>query len=143
MIALRWRAVTALACLSLAMAAPVQACGLDGIPSISGNGTLAHRNTERATASSLGRWAPFVFNTPYRVGQTVLFSENLAELRRTLLPQGFGHPWRWRFGDGTTTTGFSVRHVYRKSGQYKVSVFAYYSSYKAWFEFDDVLLRVR
>ncbi|HVC82911.1 MAG TPA: PKD domain-containing protein [Chloroflexota bacterium] len=131
------------ASVALYAASPVLACGIDGIPSLSGNGALAHRNTQRATYGTLGRWAPFVFVAPYRTGQTVTFRENVADLRKSLLPQAFGHPWQWRFGDGTTTNGDTVHHAYKRAGVYKMVVYAYYSSYKQWYEFDSALLHVR
>ncbi|HXT37328.1 MAG TPA: PKD domain-containing protein [Chloroflexota bacterium] len=128
---------------ALYVASPVVACGIDGVPSLSGNGTLAHRNPERTTPGSLNRWAPFVFTTPYRAGETVTFKENLADLRKSLLPQAFGRPWLWHFGDGTSTQGVVVHHAYRRAGEYKVELYAYYSSLKGWYLFDDALIHVR
>jgi len=130
------------ASVALYAAGPVLACGIDGIPSLSGNGALAQRNPQRTTYGTLGRWAPFVFVAPYRAGQTVTFRENVADLRKSLLPQAFGHSWQWRFGDGSTINGDTVHHAYRRPGEYKMVVYAYYSSYKAWFEFDAALIHV-
>jgi hypothetical protein len=124
-------------------AGPVLACGIDGVPSLSGNGSLAHLNTQRASAGSLGHWAPFVFVVPYRVRQTITFKENLADLHKSLLPQAFGHPWHWSFGDGRTAVGLTTHHSYSHAGVYKVVASAYYSDYKAWFEFDAALIHVR
>ncbi len=128
---------------ALFAAAPVLACGIDGVPSLSGNGALVQRNTQRGADGKLDGWAPFVFTTHYRKGQSIKFSENTAELHASLLPQAFGHPWRWNFGDGHSTTGNTVHHTYRRAGQYKVVVSAYYSSYKSWYEFDSALIHVR
>ena len=124
-------------------AGPVLACGIDGVPSLSGNGSLAHLNTQRASEGNLGHWAPFVFATPYRIKQTIRFKENLADLHKSLLPQAFGHPWRWTFGDGSMAVGLTTHHAYARPGVYKVIVSAYYSGYKAWFEFDAALIHVR
>lgn len=127
----------------VSLAGQALACGIDGVPSLSGNGTLAHRNTQRASEGNLGHWAPFVFAAPFRVKQTIVFKENVADLRKSLLPQAFGHPWRWSFGDGSMSMGLTTHHAYRRAGTYKVMAYAYYSSLKAWFEFDAALVRVR
>ena len=130
--------------LALFAAAPVLACGFDGIPSVSGNGALAHLILQRGSVGTLSHWAPFVFPAPYSKDKPIKFSENLSELRKSLLPQAFGHPWRWNFGDGSSVAnGLVVNHTYNRAGTYKVAVFAYYSSYKSWLEFDDVLVQVR
>ena len=57
--------------------------------------------------------------------------------------QAFTHPCRWSFGDGSSAAGISVRHVYHRAREYRVTVTAYYASYGAWYEFDNTLLRVR
>jgi PKD repeat protein len=31
---------------------------------------------------------------------------------------------RWQFGDGTAATGITVRHVYRRTGYYRIRVTA-------------------
>jgi PKD domain-containing protein len=143
MVHLRWQVTAALACVCLAVAGPVQACALDGIPSISANGTLAQRITTRPNRANLATWAPFVFPTTYHSGVAVRFTENVTELKRSLLPQAFGHPWHWNFGDGATADGYTVRHSYRHPGAYKLIVSAYYSSYHAWYQFDAALLHIR
>ena len=127
---------------ALLTAAPVLACGIDGVPSLSGNGALVRLNTQRGSVGSLNKWAPFVFPAPFHKGQAIKFNENIAELHASLLPQAFGHVWRWDFGDGTTTTGLTVHHRYTRAGKYKVAVYAYYSSYKSWYQFDTALIQV-
>jgi hypothetical protein len=131
-----------IASLYLAIAAPLQACGLDGVPSISANGVLAHRNGTRASVGHLAQWAQFNFTTAFPAGKQLTFRENVAELHRSLLPQAFGKPWRWNMGDGTTLTGYSISHIYKRPGTYKVIVSAYYSDYRTWSQFDDVMVHV-
>lgn len=139
---IRWALLFMVACLSLASAGTLYACGLDGVPSISGNGVLAQRNTGRASPGHLGHWAQFVIPRSFKAGTSVRITENVAELHRTLLASAFSRPWRWSFGDGTTGTGFNVTHAYKHTGDFKLVVSAYYSNYKTWFQFDDVLVHV-
>ncbi|HWE63986.1 MAG TPA: PKD domain-containing protein [Chloroflexota bacterium] len=139
-----WRIAAACMCLgaALSVAASVQACGLDDVPSLSANGVLAQRMTSKPSRADLAHWAPFIFSGSYRHGATVQIGENVTELRRSLPAQAFGHPWRWTLGDGTTISSFNVKHSYRRAGEYRITVTAYYSAYKAWFEFDDALIRI-
>jgi hypothetical protein len=139
---IRWALVLFVASLALAPIGSLYACGLDGVPSISGNGVLAQRNSVRASPSHLGHWAQFVIPRSFGAGASVRLTENVAELHRTLLPSAFGRPWRWSFGDGTTATGFDVTHAYKHSGDYKLVVSAFYSNYKTWFQFDDALVHI-
>jgi hypothetical protein len=118
------------------------ACGLDGVPSISGNGTLAHRSTSRPSPGNLGHWAMFSFPISFTAGKPVRFNENTAELHRSLLPQAFGKPWHWSFGDGASASGFKITHIYKHAGDYKLVVTAYYANYGAWFQFDDAMIHV-
>src|SRR5579871_2331968 len=140
---MRWQVTMAIAGLWLALVGPAQACGIDGVPSLSANGALAHINTARPSRQNLAHWAQFVFTASFHGGQTLRFSENLAEVRRTLLPQAFGKPWRWSFGDGSTSTGYTVQHAYKRAGEYKLIVSAYFSDYKTWYQFDDALVHIQ
>jgi chitodextrinase len=128
---------------ALVGAAAAQACGLDGIPSLRINGVLAKTMTSKPDRAQLAHWAPFIFPTPYRPGESLRLQENLTELKRSLPAQAFVHPWRWTFGDGTTAVGFTARHVYRHAGEYRITITAYYAAYGAWYEFDNALVRVR
>lgn len=130
-------------CASVLLAGSVRACGLDGVPSISADGAIAHRNTGQPGQISLAQWAPFVFSSIYRIGHAVHLSENRADLQRSLPLDALARPWRWNFGDGITGMGFSMAHTFRHGGVYKISIAAYYVEYHAWFEFDDALIRVR
>jgi hypothetical protein len=140
----RWRGMTAIALLlAIAGSAGVaRACGLDGVPSLHINGVVAQRMTSKPSRADLAHWAPFIFPGPYRPGAVLRISENVSELKRSLPADAFSHPWRWTFGDGTTGTGFTMRHSYRRPGEYRITVTAYYTSYKAWFLFDNALIRI-
>jgi hypothetical protein len=127
---------------SLGDTATTVACGVDGIPSLSANAVLAQRNRVPPTGASLSHWAQFVFSSPFRVGEPVRFTENQQLLRHTLAPEAFGHPWRWRFGDGATAVGYTVTHTYKRVGTYTLIVLAYYPSTPAWYELDDALVGV-
>lgn len=138
----RLGALAVIAFASLGFGEAALACGQDGIPSLSANAVLAHRNTVPPTGESLDRWAQFIFPAQYHVGQAVRFAENRQELRQTLPPEAFGHPWRWGFGDGAMAMGYTVTHAYKRAGAYKLLVFAYYPSMHTWYELDDALVRV-
>lgn len=139
----RLGALIAVAGAFLGIAAPTQACSLDGVPSISAGGALAHRNTVQPTAATLARWAEFVFPAGYRRGHAVRFAENVAELHRSLPPEAFRQAWRWDFGDGSGGSGYAVSHTYRRAGEYKVTVYAKFGANRAWYVFDAALIRIR
>lgn len=123
-------------------AAVAHACGVDGIPSLSADGVLAHRNGAPGATETLAQWAPFVFPVAYRSGRSIRFGENMAEVRRSLPPQAFVRPWRWSFGDGTSGTGVIGLHSYRRAGLFKLIVSAYYNEYHSWYAFDSALIRI-
>lgn len=134
----------AVAIFGLAAQAAVHACGLDGKPSVSANGQLAHLNTARPTRAGLAHWTQFIFPATFAAGKPVQLSEDLKELRGSGLPaQAFGHPWRWSFGDGAIGNGYAVTHSYAHTGDYKLVVTAYYATFHTWYQFDDALIRVR
>lgn len=121
----------------------VSACSLDGTPSISADGVLARSMTAKPSRADLAHWAPFRFPGAFAGGRALTFGEDVIELKRTLLPQAFGHPWRWHMGDGTMLNGLIVRHRYRHPGAYRLRVFAYYATAHAWYEFDQALIEIR
>jgi hypothetical protein len=137
--------VVLLAGVAAALAGPVYACSLDNRPSMSADGVLAHRTTAGPTAADLATWAPFTVPRVFRARQAVHFSENQADVRLTLPPSALTHPWRWSFGDGGASVGYSPSHTYRHAGTYKISVRAYFTAtnYSQWLEFDAVTIRVR
>lgn len=131
------------AVLALAFAGTAHACSLDSTPSISANGRLARLNTSRPSFGNLAHWAVFTFPSAFRAGRAIRFSENTADLHRSLPADAFDAPWRWRFGDGSSGSGFAVTHRYARVGTYKIILYAYYRSNRAWYQFDDVLAQVR
>ena len=131
------------AVLALALAGPAQACSLDNTPSISANGRLARLNTSRPSYGNLAHWAVFTFPSAFRAGQAIRLGENTVDLHRSLPVDAFGAPWRWHFGDGSSGSGFTATHRYARAGTYKITLYAYYRSNHAWYQFDDVLVQVR
>jgi hypothetical protein len=138
-----WRLLAAVgACLFFARwGAPLQACSIDGKPTLTVNGHVVMRNSAIPAGSQLRLWAPFVFPSPLRVGHT----QTLAEIAKAvpLAPEAFKTPWRWNFGDGSEPgRGTTVHHIFRKPGVYKVTVAAFFPSYNFWYTFDAVQLRL-
>ena len=118
-----------------------QACGIDGIPSLTVNGYLVVINKQVPTGPNLKLWAPFVLSFSLHTGR----DEMLQELpqRVPLQPEAFRNPWRWNFGDGThSVRGITVHHRFSKPGTYKVTVEAYFPSRKYWYTFDALQVRV-
>jgi hypothetical protein len=75
----------------------------------------------------------------------VQLQEVRSRLLTTLPPSAFRTPWRWTFGDGTTTQGIRVRHRYRHPGTYVVGVLALLVNGRisAWYVFDSAEITVR
>jgi hypothetical protein len=143
---MRWigsLAIAGGAALGAAAVSTVQACSLDGVPSISANGLLAHINPTQPTVATLAQWAPFVFPAPFKNGATVRFQEDRRAVLRSLPPQAFARPWRWSFGDKASAAGFTTSHLYSRPGAYIVNVWAYDASSRQWYRFDAVQIRVR
>jgi hypothetical protein len=118
------------------------ACTIDGKPSLTIDGhAVALNKVVPRLGSNLQLWAPFVFPVALQAGR----KETLTEIKR-LIPlqaEAFRTPWRWNFGDGSPLLhGFSVTHVFRHPGLYKVTVDAYFPSHKFWYTFDAVQVRV-
>src|SRR5579871_5038164 len=98
----RWWTGLAAGALALlgAQSAPVNACTIDGKPTLTVNGYAVIINTVVPIRKvDLARWAPFVLPFPLHTGRT----ETLAEISQGVpLPvEAFKTPWRWNFGDGT------------------------------------------
>lgn len=121
------------------------ACGVDGIPSLSVDGRLVLRNTVYTSNSAADTWTPFIAHGLYPARRPLLFSENRAQVAAALPPTAFKVAWRWHFGDGATARGMAVHHLYRRAGNYIVTVEAYLASgkYAQWFAFDKATLHVR
>lgn len=119
------------------------ACSIDGVPSISANGILAHPTRVAPTAATRSLWAPFIFLVIFRVGTPIRFAEDVHALRTSLPPHAFDRPWRWALGDGSVGSGFGVSHSYGHPGDYLIGLWAYYDSYRAWYKFDSVVIHTR
>lgn len=120
-----------------------RACALDQVPSISLDGRLAVANKQAPqTGAQLARWAPFVFLMRPRAGQTVHLAENRKEVAQSLTSQALAHAALWRFGDGRSTPGWKVSHVYRKAGSYRITVLAYDRGSHRWYPFDEATVVV-
>jgi hypothetical protein len=131
---------------ALALCLPVrfaEACAIDDVPSIEANGTLARVNWLEPTVSSITRWAPFEFATIFYAGEVVALSEDQRKLARSLPPDIVRGHWVWRFGDGTSARGRTVKHVYRKPGNYLVTVAMPLPHSHGLFVFDAVIIRFR
>ena len=92
------------------LAGAARACVLDGVPSLRADGLAAVLNRQAPVAGTLGHWSPFVFAHVYHIGRTIRFSENVAELARTLPPEIVHGRWIWRLGDGRVQQGSAVAH---------------------------------
>lgn len=128
----------------LALFGTAQACTLDNVPSVSLNGHLATFNkTVAQTSAQLRVWAPFVFRVRPASGKRLTFNENRKEVAKSLTKQAMAHPALWRFGDGSSSRGWRVSHVYKRSATYRITVLAYDRTTGKWYPFDQVTLHVR
>ncbi len=122
----------------------VRACGLDGKPSMLGNGRLVRINPSYPqTDAQVAYWAVFALPGSYGAGQVVALTENRAEVARTLLPQAMLRPWRWTFGDGATAYGWTVRHTYARAGHWRITTYAYDPGSRTWNNFDQAVITVK
>lgn len=124
-------------------AVPALACVLNNQSSLSANGNLALKNF--GSASGGGPPAiPFYFARVYGQGQAVRVAESYADLRKTLSASQLAHPFLWRWGDGTDSTGSSVAHMYRKTGTYDSSVYAFglQQGGSGWAPFDQAKIQI-
>lgn len=120
------------------------ACSLDQKPSVLADGHLALINDETPTTQAqLATWAFFAFDHSYGVRQAIVLSEDRREVAKTLTAAAMRRPWRWRFGDGQTAYGWTVRHAYAHPGQKRIEVDAYDPSTKRWYNFDQVLISIQ
>jgi hypothetical protein len=127
--------------LNVGSVAVVQACSIDGVPSITVNGYDVVVNKTPPIGKNLSVWAPFLVPFPLHVGR----NETIGEIRQrvAMSAEGFKYPWRWNFGDGTPTVrGTVVHHTYKKPGVYKVTVEAYFAAHKFWYTFDAAQIHV-
>ncbi len=120
----------------------VSACSLDGIASISLNGTLAVLTTDAPQPNSLGTWARFTFGLAYAPHDVLHLAEDMNKLRRSLPEATLHIPFRWNFGDGTSVRGLQAAHSYNRTGWFKISVSGYWPSRKTWVLFDSVRVHI-
>lgn len=138
-------------CAALALAGGIlggpalaRACSLDSRPSVYADGRLALVNKRAPTTrSQLAVWTPFIFDRTYATHQTVTFTENRREVARSLTAAAMRRPWRWRFGDGHTAYGWTVRHAYARPGHWRIHVDAYLARTHQWYSFDQVTVTIR
>ncbi len=118
--------------------AVTHACTLDGQPTAVANGQRAAPSRGAISAATVRTWAPFSFPGSYRVNTGIRLREDQAQLRAVLPPEAWERAWLWQFGDGTHTLGRSVVHRYRRPGRYRITVAAYYPTWRSYVAFDAV-----
>lgn len=124
-------------------ATAVRGCSLDNKPSVYADGQLAGINpTVPLTSAQLATWAFFAFPRTFRARTAVILTENRREVAQTLIPAAMRRPWRWRFGDGQSAFGWTVRHRYARAGSWRIGVDAFDPGTKKWYNFDQVLIRI-
>lgn len=124
------------------MLAAVQACTIDGKATAVANGQRAIITREKLTMAVLHTWAPFTFPSRYRAHASIALTEDRTQLDRALPGEATHHAWRWDFGDGSHATGWSVTHRYTRPGAYRISVAAYYPTWKQYYSFDTIRISV-
>ena len=130
-------------CGGIAAGGLAQACTLDQKPSASADGHLAGINRSTPTTQEqLAAWSYFAFPRPFQVGTTVVLTEDRREVARTLVPSAMRQPWGWLFGDGSSATGWTVRHAYTRPGPLRISVYAYDPAIGRWTLFDQVTITI-
>lgn len=135
----RW---TALLIMLLLWGVPsAQACSLDGIASLSLNGTLGTLTAGTPTGADAHYWAPFTLLAVAR-GDAVQLREDVNKVRNSLTPTLLKTPFRWSFDDGSTVYGWTVGHTFTQLGWHKFTVSYFWPARKEWLEFDSAQLRV-
>ena len=119
---------------------PVTACTIDSVPSATASGRTAILYDIAPDSVDPAYYAPFIFPGSFGAGRSIRFGEFSQGL--SLTARRRHAPWRWNFGDGTTSWGHSVPHAYRTPGLYVLTVSAYVPRTAAPFPFDRVLVRV-
>jgi hypothetical protein len=120
-----------------------RACTLDQRPSALADGRLAVANQQTVTNSALlAVWAPFVFPQHFSTRRTVTLWENRAEVARSLTDAAMRTPWRWQFGDGAVSYGWTVHHRWARAAEWRIDVAAYDPGTKRWYSFDQVDVQV-
>jgi hypothetical protein len=117
-------------------ATTARACSLDGIASLSVNGTTASLNGDSATTATLTYWAPFNLLAA-APGDTLHLAENLSNVRKSIPAESARLPFKWTFGDRASAVGQTVTHSYAHTGWYRIAVRYYWPAHRQWVEFDS------
>jgi hypothetical protein len=120
------------------------ACMLDNQSSLSANGFVALKNFDLPT-KNLANWAPFIFDRVYGQGQSIHFTENFNDLKKSLSTSVLQRPFLWKWGDGAQSIGHAASHIYAHTGWYIITVYAYdpsRSRANAWFPFDRAKIHI-
>jgi hypothetical protein len=125
----------------LAQAGPARACTLDGIASISMNGTTATLTTGTPAPAQASYWAPFTLLAA-ALGDRVRLAEDLGKVQRSLTAEQLRTPFRWLFDDGALSQGYAVTHRFRRLGWHRVTVEYYYPSRSQWLAFDSAQIDI-
>ena len=149
MIALPWRrragyqlACAVLLCVvALSTPAAARACSLDGIASISMNGTTASLTQGTPSPADATHWAPFSLLAA-APGDTLHLSENLSKVRNSLSAAMLRTPFRWIFDDGAVAQGYTVAHRFSTLGWHKITVDYFYPARRQWITFDSAQLHI-
>jgi chitodextrinase len=129
---------------TIALTAPqtAQACTIDGKPTAFADGSRAVVSHLKLTVATARTWAPFSFRSAYHAQAAIRLTEDRADLRRVLSPDAMQRAWRWEFGDGTHATGWTVTHHYAHPGAYRITVLAYYPTFRQYISFDKVRITI-
>ena len=136
-------AVSVIAAVGLYSGSMARACGLDGIPSLVADGRHVRTNQQvPVTSAQLAAFTPFVSAQSFAVGHAITLSEDRVEVATSLNAASMRRAWRWRFSDGSVAYGWTVRHAFKRAGNWQVRVDAYYPGDGKWYQFDSVSLTV-
>lgn len=127
----------ALSSLGLAPTPVARACGLGAGPTMLANSTpaLLYPVTTN-TNQPVGIFAP-----DYTMGQAITFTEDLSRVPGAPAPNTL--KWRWKFGDGTETTGeIASKHMFAKPGTYDVYAQIFDTSSNIWTDLDSAQIHV-
>jgi hypothetical protein len=136
-----WLLVYGIALALLLPYAPVRACSLDGVPSLSVNGHLASLTEGAVSPASAAYWARFTLLAA-APGNTLHLQEDLANVRRSLSAAALATPFRWAFGDGASAQGYEVAHRYPRRGWYRITVSYLWPGMRRWIVFDSAQLQI-
>lgn len=115
------------------------ACVIDNTASLYADGVRA---TPSTSAPSNGFWAPFTVDKAFASRAILHLTEARSDLERSLTASELSAPYRWLFGDNTTSLGHAVSHRYRRPGSYRITIYAFSQRTHRWFPFDNVAVRI-